>query len=715
MNIDKDDPRLTAYALDELDGEERAVVAAAIAGDPELRTAVEEIRQLAGAVSEALAAEPCPQLMTVRQTDVLPHQSSKARRLMGSCLFWQSVAAAAVFAAVGLGILASSQRSESRVPLAEASPNGTPLVVEEDGDRGRVEYSSDLHMGPSADRSDYDGETVPYSGTNGQFTTDQEMKLRYNTNSIYVRDMADGERKRGVNIQGAGVSLSDSVIWGFEADSDVSGVALGGTLTPGRYGPSLEDYATVIDNSFRRVSDHPLSTFSIDVDTASYANVRRFLNDGQLPPKDAVRIEEMVNYFPYSYAPPTGDVPFASHLDVAACPWAPKHRLVRVAIKGKDVSEAKRPDSNMVFLIDVSGSMQDANKLPLIKKGMKMLADRLRSRDRVAIVVYAGASGLVLPATEGTGKKAIMAALDALEAGGSTNGGAGIELAYRIAAENYVAKGNNRVILCTDGDFNIGTTTRGDLARLIEEKAKTGVFLSVLGFGTGNTKDATMESLADKGNGNYAYIDTINEARKVLIDQGGGTLLTIAKDVKLQVEFNPTEVAGYRLIGYENRMLAKEDFNDDTKDAGEIGAGHTVTAFYEVVPTAVADTAGPDKPPAVDELRYQSVFMPSAAAQTGELLTLSVRYKAPDGDVSKKLTFALSDTGKKYTATDRDFQFATAVAAFGMILRDSKYKGAATLAWAGETASAAAGRDPFGYRAEFLELVRKATARMKAE
>jgi Ca-activated chloride channel family protein len=421
-----------------------------------------------------------------------------------------------------------------------------------------------------------------------------------------------------------------------------------------------------------------------------------------------VRIEEMLNYFTYDYAAPReeGAAPFSSNVEVASCPWNERHRLVRVALKGKEVARDERPDSNLVFLIDVSGSMQPANKLPLLKQAMAMLVKQLGERDRVAIVVYAGSSGLVLPSTACEEKGSILNALEQLQPGGSTNGAQGIELAYEIAAQHFIKGGVNRVILCTDGDFNVGVTDQGALTRLIEDKAKTGVFLSVLGFGMGNVKDSTMEKLADKGNGNYAYIDTIQEAKKVLVEQMSGTLVTIAKDVKVQVEFNPARVASYRLIGYENRMLAKEDFNDDQKDAGEIGAGHAVTALYEVVP------AGKDMPvPAtgkVDDLKYQSKTKLSEAADSGELMTLKLRYKEPDGQASKLLEFPVTDGGATYAKASGDFKFAASVAAFGMILRDSPHKGQVTLDGVVELAEEGKGADAHGYRGEFIELVRKA-------
>jgi Ca-activated chloride channel family protein len=464
-----------------------------------------------------------------------------------------------------------------------------------------------------------------------------------------------------------------------------------------------EDYARIDESEFQSTTEHPLSTFAIDVDTASYANVRRFLGENRLPPADAVRIEELVNYFPYAYAPPAGDAPFAVHTEVTGCPWEPSHRLVRIGLKAKEIPVAQRPPSNLVFLIDVSGSMELPDKLPLVKSALRLLVEQLRESDRVAMVVYAGSSGLVLPGTSGDRKDQILAAIDRLEAGGSTNGGSGIELAYRTAAEGFRKGGTNRVILATDGDFNVGVTSSGELTRLIEEQAKGGVFLSVLGFGTGNLKDATMEQLADRGNGNYAYIDTINEARKALVEQLTGTLLTVAKDVKIQVEFNPAHAASYRLVGYENRQLAAEDFRDDAKDAGEIGAGHTVTALYEVIPTGIEAGGRP-----VDPLRYQTPR--ELAAQSDELLTVKLRYKQPEGRESVPLELIVRDPGAAFGSASADSRFAAAVAEFGMVLRESPHRGVATydsvIALA-EDAGAAAGDE---HRREFVELARKAKA-----
>jgi Ca-activated chloride channel family protein len=467
-------------------------------------------------------------------------------------------------------------------------------------------------------------------------------------------------------------------------------------------GGNTEAYDAIEDNAFKRVTDEPLSTFSVDVDTASYANVRRMLRDQQRPPHGAVRIEELVNYFTYDYDQPSGDAPFSVNLEVATCPWQPAHRLLRVGLKGKDMARKDRPAANLVFLVDVSGSMNSPGKLPLVKESLQMLVDQMRDQDRVALTVYAGTSGLVLDST--SDKAEIRRAIANLEAGGSTNGGSGIQLAYRTAREHLVKDGTNRVILCTDGDFNVGTTSQSELVKLIEKERKGGVFLSVLGFGTGNLKDSTMEKLADKGNGNYAYIDGITEAKKVLVDQMVGTLVTIAKDVKLQLEFNPAQVGSYRLIGYENRVLATADFNDDRKDAGEIGAGHTVTALYELVPPGAEKAA-------VDGLKYQPEDKAKAVVPADlkkELLTVKLRYKEPTGETSKLLEFPLNDSGHKWEQSSVDFRWAASVASFGMILRDSPHRAGANWELVDELAAEAKGEDRKGYRAEFLKLIDKA-------
>lgn len=462
---------------------------------------------------------------------------------------------------------------------------------------------------------------------------------------------------------------------------------------------NTEDYALITENTFRAVRDEPLSTFSIDVDAASYSNVRRFIRDGQLPPKDAVRIEELINYFSYDYPEPAGEDPFSTTLEVGVAPWNGDHRLIHIGLRGESIDLENRPASNLVFLLDVSGSMSSPDKLPLLKKAFRMLAGELQAEDRVAIAVYAGAAGLVLPPTPGNDTAAITEALDRLQAGGSTAGAAGIELAYRTAGEGFIEGGINRVILATDGDFNVGMSSDAELVRLIESRREEGTFLTVLGFGTGNLKDNKMEQLANHGNGNYYYIDSELEARKVLVSELGGTLHTIAKDVKLQVEFNPALVQAYRLIGYENRMLAAEDFNDDKKDAGELGAGHTVTALYEIIPAGVE--TGAIRP--VDDLRYQAT-RPTEAAGSDELLTLKLRYKEPSGTESRLIAHVLTQPAEGAEMTE-DFAFSAAVAAFGMILRDSEFKGATDIAQILKLARMGRGPDLRGYRADFIGLV----------
>ncbi len=489
---------------------------------------------------------------------------------------------------------------------------------------------------------------------------------------------------------------------------------------PGVHALSTAAYDHIAETPFLAAKENPLSTFSVDVDTASYSIVRRFIEQGSLPPPDAVRIEEMLNYFPYDYAPPTpGDEhPFAVHLEGAACPWNPDHRLVRVALKGREIARDNRPPSNLVFLLDVSGSMEPAERLPLIKESLRLLVEKLTDNDRVAIVVYAGNSGLALPSTNGAHKDTILHALDHLEAGGSTNGASGIKLAYKVAQENFLKGGTNRVILATDGDFNVGTTSQGELVRLIEKEARGGVFLSVLGVGTDNLKDATMQKLADHGNGNYAYLDGIAEGKKVLVEQMSGTLVTIAKDVKIQVEFNPIAVSSYRLVGYEKRLLRKEDFNDDRVDAGEIGAGHSVTALYEVIPFGRHDAGAA---PAVDALKYGPVAEDRpvrAVAKPGpvdpnELLTVKIRHKAPESDKSERsyeVAFVDHGAANDYANASPDFKFAAAVATFGLALRDSPYRGNATIGAAVELAQESKGADASGYRAGFIELARRAAA-----
>jgi Ca-activated chloride channel family protein len=472
----------------------------------------------------------------------------------------------------------------------------------------------------------------------------------------------------------------------------------GGGLSGFLGGPEFntEAYDKIDDNQWTAVSTKPLSTFSIDVDTASYSNIRRFLNEAKLPPKDAVRIEELINYFSYAYPEPRDRTPFAVTTSIGECPWNPKHRLALVGLQAKRLEANGVPPRNLVFLIDVSGSMATPQKLPLVKASLAMLARNLTEKDRLAIVVYAGAAGLVLPSTSGSDTMTILEALGRLGAGGSTNGAQGLQLAYQTAREHFIKGGVNRVVLATDGDFNVGVTSQGDLIRLIEQNRDSGIALSVLGFGMGNLKDSTMEKLADKGNGNYSYIDTLTEAEKVLVQEAGGTLVTVAKDVKLQVEFNPRTVAAYRLIGYENRMLQDQDFNNDRKDAGDMGAGHSVTALYEIVPAGE-----PIDIPGIDPLKYQRPGARAADASSDEAMTVKIRYKQPGGDSSALVSVPVAIKASPNAALG----FASAVAEFGLVLRDSEFKGSASYAEALTLAKKFKGEDQHGHRAEFIRLI----------
>jgi Ca-activated chloride channel family protein len=609
-----DDPRLTAYALDELDVEQASSIEALLASDAGARAELAEIQRVSALIERALSAEGGLGLSA-------SHKASLDLALQGA--------------------LASKRRSRT-ARVASALAGAAALA-----------WIALFFVGPR-----YDGQGVTRESAR------------------YVRLADETEFLDGPDLP----------------------------LVPGVPGV-LGAPGAHPENPFIEVATDPRSTFSIDVDTASYALVRRALNEGTLPFKGAVRIEELVNYFTYAYPEPKADEPFAITAEVAAAPWAPEHRLLRLGLKARHIPLPQRPPSNLVFLVDVSGSMADPDKLPLLKEGLRMLVRELDARDRVAIVVYAGSSGLALAPTPGDRKQEILSALDRLEAGGSTDGGAGIQLAYSLATESFVEGGVNRVLLATDGDFNVGVTEPTQLAALIQEKAKTGVFLSVLGFGHGNYKDASLEQLADKGNGNYAYIDGAREAHKVLVQQMQGTLITVAKDVKLQLELNPTEVRAFRLLGYENRVLAHTDFNDDEKDAGEIGADHTVTAFYELIPAA---GAMPES--ALSPLKYQQqAAKPVGGAHGGELLTVQLRSKLPDGERSSLQELVVRDSRLHLDAASPDFRFGAAVAGFGMLLRDSPHRGSASyaqvLALAEPTLATARDREA---RSEFIALVRKA-------
>jgi len=661
MKINLDDPKLTAFALGELDEPERSTIAREIADSPEAQRVVDETRELASALKNEFAvgleketAVPA-NLIDIRDD---PWFWSIARPLAIAAM----IAICALVASVAVVSLKRPHfQDEQRIniPAAEeVGPNPQANEVE-----GQMELAAETPAAPTAN--------APLAGG-------------------FVLE------KRALKSAAKVASYDSSAARALIDRAD-------------RYGEfNTAAYDHIVENPFLDAKSNPLSTFSIDVDTASYSNIRRFINEGSLPAKDAVRVEEMINYFAYDYSQPADEKPFAVHVDLASCPWEPSHRLVRIGLKGREIATDKRGASNLVFLLDVSGSMEPTERLPLVKQAMRLLVEKLTENDRVAIVVYAGASGVALPSTNGAHKEQILQALENLQAGGSTNGAEGIQLAYRIAADNFIKGGVNRVILATDGDFNVGVTNQGDLIRLIEEKAKTGVFLSALGVGTDNLKDSTMQKLADKGNGNYAYLDSLDEARKVLVQQMNGTLVTIAKDVKIQVEFNPARVASYRLIGYEKRMLRKEDFNNDKVDAGEIGAGHTVTALYEVVPVGVSANPAASVPP-VDTLKYSDNERSTKERSTSsEMLTVKLRYKKPDGDKSDLIERAVTDDSGDFAKASPDFKFAAAVAEFGMILRDSEHKGNGTFGAVLEWANEGKGADANGYRAGFIELVRKA-------
>ncbi len=536
---------------------------------------------------------------------------------------------------------------------------------------------------------------------------------------IYTGGQMDGNRQNTGRVDNAvrfesrtGQILSDAN--GMEFDRALQNRPYSAPQYP--YAPiqlqesNTEQYDLINENDFADVSENPLSTFSIDVDTASYSNVRRMLTSNQLPPRDAVRIEEMINYFKYNYPQPSWNQPFSITMEQGVCPWNQGHQIVLVGLQGKELTAQQTPLSNLVFLIDVSGSMNDAKKLPLLKESLKMMVAQLRPEERVSLVVYAGNAGLVLDSTPAYNKGMIMAAIDNLQAGGSTAGGQGIQLAYDVARKNFINNGNNRVILATDGDFNVGVSSDSELVQIIEEKRKTGIFLTVLGFGTGNLQDGKMEKLADKGNGNYFYIDSIDEGKKVLVDELGSTMIAIAKDVKIQIEFNPKAVKSYRLIGYENRKLAKEDFNDDTKDAGELGAGHTVTALYEIVPAGSWEvTSGK-----VDPLKYQKKNEKTNYASNTEMMTVKLRYKEPKSETSQLITKVLKTPartfGQVWFGASDNLQFASAVAECGMLLRNSQYTANSSYQSVVQRAQNSAYNDPSGHKSEFISLVQKASS-----
>ena len=518
------------------------------------------------------------------------------------------------------------------------------------------------------------------------------------------RGTDNSTRVNGVEVNSALSKLAVSEVQVVTNAADVSyGNFSGNRGYPDRDATNTAEYTTFVENEYKEVHKEPLSTFSIDVDGASYSNIRRFISRGQMPPTDAVRVEEMVNYFKYEYPQPKNGDPFSITTELADCPWNKAHKLALIGLQGKEIAKADAPSANLTFLIDVSGSMMPEERLPLIIRAFKLLVSELRPQDKVAIVTYAGTPGLALPTTSGDKKDTILEALDRLESGGSTAGGAGLELAYKIAEQNFDKAKNNRVILATDGDFNVGISNTVELVKFIEAKRKTGIYLTTIGVGDDNYKDARMKELADKGNGNYYYIDNILEAKKVFITQMGGTLNTIADDVKIQIEFNPAQVKGYRLIGYESRILAKEDFNNDKKDAGELGSGHTVTALYEIIPP----NAEGDELSSVDSLRYQheTPVVQATTTKSDEVMMVKLRYKKPGGEKSKLIEHPVTQTASTFADASNNFRFAASVAEFGMVLRDSKFKGEGSLSGALTLAKSAKGADEEGYRAECLKLI----------
>lgn len=830
--LQPDDPKLTAYALGELSGDERAAVEAALRECPELRPIVEEIRATALQLAAALEGEPivtetdrwrAPLSPARGQGRGLPRGTAAASRGAGpeevatapaggdvyrrrsrrgklirfpQFYFVIGGLAAACFAVMVIlnqdeHALRQQQRlaAEARarqpvpelvaIPLAPAAPLTGPAgetmavtivpAVPAPGSSEAIEPAVQRLAGGSgfAQAEPSQPETLqprtgprlltpgagPVAETNA---TPSPLRLNPATPDALPAGVVGPVTLERLAQAGSppkakaafppnpedeivlldAFTVRADILHGFTTLSEINRAAtasrgleerrnLPRAPAAAQFARNTEAYSQSADNAFLRVAEHPTSTIAAEVDTASYTHIRRMIEQDTPPPRDAVRIEELLNYFPYRYPAPVaerGDTPpFAAALEVAEAPWAPAHRLVRIGLKSREVSTAERPPANLVFLIDVSASMADLNKLPLVKESMRLLVGKLRNDDRVALVVYAGESGLALPSTPVAKRREILDALAALKPGGSTNGALGIHLAYDIAKAHFIRDGINRVILCTDGDFNVGTTHRGELMTLIEEKAASGVFLTVLGFGMGNLKDATLESLAHKGNGHYGYIGSRREAEKLLGEQVSGTLVSVAKDVKIQVEFNPAKVASYRLIGYENRQLRREDFNSDKVDAGGIGAGHAVTALYEVVPFGVGDQVTPA--PSLADPKYQAkgavssrLEMPIGPPEppSSELLTVTVRYKRPDGIVPRTKEFELVDAGGRFAQASADFRFAAAVAQFGMILRESPHKGNGTLgdvvAWAASAAAGPAG-DPGGYRGEFIDLVRK-TQRM---
>ncbi len=772
-----DDPRITAYVMCELSGDELAMFEKELSNNQNLAAAVDEAREVTDKLAGLFAAESTPVLSDDRRDSIISGANTSTQNISAPTKSWKIPllllsTAAVVALIVGLApmlrqptttVSQAPARTERPIVLSEVAER-TPMEPEELPELAFIPESGkkisavvDRELKPAdvielskaapatpAPFNDFsfDGSVkLEMPATEGMMEAESTEDMMLGGSAGGMKMMRNRVRRSRLQEKEFAEVAGDRIVMDMAPDLPISGEPelmresllrsglrlektqlLDSKLSSGQppdirvvpsdegRGPGMsgDKFDPITDNPFKRVDEHPLSTFSVDVDTASYSKTRDFLmRANQLPRPDAVRIEELVNYFDYDYDAPANDAehPFAARVNITSCPWNDAHRLARIAIKGKTMQQDERPACNLVFLIDTSGSMNEPNKLPLVIEGMKMLVNELGEEDRVAITVYAGSAGLVLDSTSAKKGKKIRKALTQLSAGGSTNGGAGIQLAYQTARENFIKDGVNRVILCSDGDFNVGTTGTDDLVRMVEQEAKGGVFLSVLGFGMGNHNDAMLEQISGRGNGNYAFIDTDKEARKVLVDQVAGTLVTIAKDVKIQIEFNSAKVSSYRLIGYENRVLAKEDFNDDKKDAGEIGAGHAVTALYEIVPAGVEADASRPK---VDVLKYQAKPAASDAADSNETLTIKLRYKEPDGDTSTLVEFPVTDDGEKFGSADIDTRFAAAVASFGMQLRRSEYAGSWTMTDVLKVAESSKGDDKNSLRSEFVELVGKA-------
>jgi Ca-activated chloride channel family protein len=762
MKISKTDPRLTAYALGEIeDTEERHQIEQALANDAALQAEVDSIRSMGDLLADGLESEAAPELSEFEKAK-LEQRAEPGRK--PSSLRWLvswpvvATAAAAVLALLFIpqvGLIrfdaaadrAHPEQGQSaadetggvryrelevdippeqiegtpqaiKVPDLESAPKEAPriLVAEPTTESGkRQETREKIEALSKASPPELYKPSIVVENPSKQEIPALDIEVNLEEKAVYgrgagslgsglsgVREVSDGLTQFGLTAKSSG-EKAPSRSENFFYDQP-----LAPQTNPERAPDwNAESYDPIEDTEFRSPRVAPLSTFSIDVDTASYANVRRFLNQGQMPPADAVRIEELINYFNYEDAAPTeslegGGDPFAVHMAQAHAPWNSEHRLMRIALKGYEMPWAERPASNLVFLLDVSGSMSSHNKLPLVKEAMQRLIRRLDERDRVAIVVYAGASGLVLPSTTANNTETIEHALNNLKAGGSTNAGAGIELAYKVAREHFIEDGNNRVILCTDGDFNVGQTNRGELTRIADEQAGQGISLTILGFGMGNYKDDMLEDLSNKGKGSYAYVDSRAEARKVFLEDLASNIFKIAKDVKIQVEFNPEQVQAYRLIGYENRRLKAEDFNNDKKKAGDIGPGHSVVAFYEIVPVGSEFEL-----PGVDKLRYQNKSENEVAP--GEVATVKLRYKRPDAETSRLITkTAHSEDLLAFDEANDDFRFGASVAAFGLKLRGTETIGAFSYLDIERIGAGALGQDSGGHRSEFIDLVRKA-------